>query len=166
MLIEHWPDCVPHSLQRLGYTSKQNRHANWVDAVCLAPWRHPPQDILVTRQRWAHLALIGEADVHQLSFKEVQVPYRTDGREDLPPEVISGLSWDRNGKGNSWKGKQNLLPEYNGLKDGWLAQSQGNKGRDRKIQSVYLSVTWEQKQFKLGSARGSEWEQQVTQCLA
>lgn len=52
----------------------------------------PPQDILVTRQKWAHLALIGEADVHQLSFKEVQVPYRTDGRENLPLEVISSLS--------------------------------------------------------------------------
>ena len=75
--------------------------------------------------------------------------------------MISSLSWDWNGKDNSWKGKQNLLPEYNGLKDGWLAQSQGNKGTDSKIQSVYLSVTWEQKQCKLGRTRGSEWEQQV-----
>ena len=148
MLIEQWPDCVPCSLQRLGYTSKQNRHVHWVAAVCLVPWRHPPP----LRTSWwrdksgSCPALVGEADIHQLSFKEIQVPCRTGGRDNLPPEVIPSLSWHQNGKGNSWKGKQNLLPGYNGLKDGWLVQSQGNKGTDRKIQSVYLSVTWEQKQ--------------------
>ena len=143
VLIECWPDRVPHSLQRLGYTSKQNRHTNWVAAVCLAPWRQPPPP--PPRTSWwpdksgPCPALIGEADVHQLSFKEVQVPYRTEGRENLPPEVISSLSWDRNGKGNSWKGKQNLLPEYNGLKDGWLACTEPREQGDRQEDTVSVS---------------------------